>query len=129
LAVSSAQAYVFSEGELITAFNNNPNLTNMKNDYSIWGARSTAKGTEIPIHMRFAIDQKPTYYKTYDGTHFYTTEEKTEEVLYHEIFKELYGDFEKKPNPNGLPEEWWDIMDWAERYKMLKGFYPPGRIG
>lgn len=129
LAVSSAQSYVFSEGELITAFNNNPNLTNMKNDYSIWGSRSTAKGTEIPIHMRFAIDKKPIYYKPYDGSCFYTTEKKTDETLYNEIFKELYGDFQKKPNPNGLPEEWWDIIDWAERYKMLKGIYPPGWIG
>ena len=129
LAISGSQSYVFSEGELITAFNNNPNLTNMKNDYSIWGVRASSNGTEIPIHMRFAIDQKPIYYKTYDGTRFYTTEEKSEKVLYDEIFKELYGDFQKKPNPNGLPEEWWDIMDWAERYKMLKGFYPPGRIG
>ena len=49
--------------------------------------------------------------------------------LYDEIFSELYKEFTKKPNPNGLPEDWWDIMDWAERYKMLKGYYPPGRIG
>jgi hypothetical protein len=37
LALSSATAYTFSGGELITAFNNNPNLLNLRNDYSIWG--------------------------------------------------------------------------------------------
>lgn len=129
LAIASSQSYVFHEGELITAFNNNPNLTNMKNDYSIWGTRTSTKGTEVPIHMRYAIDKKPTFYRTYDGTKFYSTEKKTDEELYDEIFKEIYGEFVKKPNPNGLPEDWWDIMDWAERYKMLKGFYPPGHIG
>lgn len=64
LAISSSHAYIFSEGELITAFNNNPNLTNMKNDYSIWGTRTSLGGTEIPIHMRYAIDQKPIIYTT-----------------------------------------------------------------
>jgi len=129
LAIASSQSYVFHEGELITAFNNNPNLTNMKNDYSIWGTRASVQNTEIPIHMRYAIDKKPTFYRTYDGSKFFTTEKKTDEDLYNEIFSELYEEFTKKPNPNGLPEDWWDIMDWAERYKMLKGFYPPGRIG
>lgn len=128
LAIASSQSYVFHEGELITAFNNNPNLTNMRNDYSIWGTRASVKNTEVPIHMRYAIDKKPTFYRTYDGSKFFTTEKKTDEDLYNEIYNELYKEFTKKPNPNGLPEEWWDIMDWAERYKMLKGYYPPGRI-
>lgn len=129
LAIASSQGYVFHEGELITAFNNNPNLTNMKNDYSIWGTRASAKGTEIPIHMRYAIDKKPTFYKTYDGSKFFTTEQKSDDDLYNEIYNEIHTEYVKKPNPNNLPEEWWDIMDWAERYKTLKGYYPPGHIG
>lgn len=129
LAIASSQAYVFNEGELITAFSNNPNLTNMRNDYSIWGTRASAKGTDIPIHMRYAIDVKPTFYKPYDGKRFYSTEKKTDDELYDEIYKEMHKEHVKKPNPNGLPEDWWDILDWAERYKDLKGYYPPGRIG
>ena len=129
LAIASSQAYVFNEGELITAFSNNPNLTNMRNDYSIWGTRASAKGTDIPIHMRYAIDVKPTFYRPYDGKRFYSTEKKTNDELYDEIYKEMHKEYVKKPNPNGLPEDWWDILDWAERYKDLKGYYPPGRIG
>lgn len=128
LAVASSSGYVFNEGELITAFNNNPNLSNMKNDYSIWGTRAS-QGREIPVHMRYAIDKKPSFYKTYDGSKFFSTERKTDDELYDEIYNEIHQEFIKKPNPNGLPEEWWDIMDWAERYKTLKGYYPIGNIG
>ena len=66
LAESSAVSYTFNEGELITAFNNNPNILNMRNDYSVWGSRKTTSGAEIPIHLRYAIDKKPKYYKTFD---------------------------------------------------------------
>ena len=62
LALSSATAYTFSGGELITAFNNNPNLLNMRNDYSIWGERIGSSGATIPVHMRYAIDTKPIFY-------------------------------------------------------------------
>ena len=62
LAQSSATAYTFSGGELITAFNNNPNLLNMRNDYSIWGERIGSSGATIPVHMRYAIDTKPISY-------------------------------------------------------------------
>ena len=62
LMTASATAYTFSGGELITAFNNNPNLLNMRNDYSIWGQRTSVSGAAIPVHMRYAIDNKPKKY-------------------------------------------------------------------
>ena len=64
--IVSSIFYNFEDNELVTSFNNNPNLANIKNDYSIWGKREGISGAEIPIHLRFAIDTKPTYYKTYD---------------------------------------------------------------
>ena len=33
----------------------------------MWGTRKTATGAEVPIHSRYAIHKKPTYYKTFDG--------------------------------------------------------------
>jgi hypothetical protein len=62
LANATNHAYMFNNCELITAFNNNPNLLNLKNDYTIWGERTTASGATVPVHMRYAIDIKPTYY-------------------------------------------------------------------
>ena len=137
LAVSSSKSYVFNDGELITAFNNNPNLTNMKNDYSIWGNRTSVQGTEIPIHMRYAIDQKPVYYKNCDGRIFMTDksifEEKKAEVKEYtiEVIKNRIQSFNltydipadlQKPikQPNGSwSAGWWDIRDWATYYELL----------
>lgn len=62
LMTSTATAYTFSGSSLITAFNNNPNLLNMRNDYSIWGERTGVSGAAIPVHMRYAIDRKPEKY-------------------------------------------------------------------
>lgn len=64
LVYTTQYSYIFNNSELITNFNNNPVLNNVKNDYTVWGTRLSAAGQEIPIHMRFAIDKKPIYYKT-----------------------------------------------------------------
>lgn len=68
LALASSNIYTFSEGQLITAFNNTPNLLNMRNDYSIWGERTSLSGQKVPVHLRYAIDTKPTsYYSPWNG--------------------------------------------------------------
>lgn len=62
LAVADSRVYNFQGSEMITSFSNNPNLQNMKNDYSIWGQRETVSGATVPVHLRYAIDIKPTRY-------------------------------------------------------------------
>ncbi len=57
-------AYEFKNGELVTTFNNNPNLQNLRNDFAVWGSRTSVSGQEIPVHMRYAIDIKPIQYKS-----------------------------------------------------------------
>lgn len=64
LALASEPVYDFVNGELITSFNNSPNLLNLKNDFSIWGQRTSVSGAAIPVHIRYAIDQKPESYTT-----------------------------------------------------------------
>ena len=64
LAEDNSIAYVFNNYNLLTTFNNNPNIANLKNDFSIWGERKGITGAAIPIHMRYAIDKKPTSYTT-----------------------------------------------------------------
>ena len=81
IATATAWSYMFNEGELITAFNNNPNLTNMKNDYSIWGTRKGISGAELPVHLRYAIDVKPKYYKNMSGRIFISNEENVDDYL------------------------------------------------
>ena len=62
-AYTSSTIYNFTDNKLITSFSNQPNLTNLKNDYSIWGMRKSVSGTDIPIHYRYAIDKKPKAYR------------------------------------------------------------------
>lgn len=62
-AYTSSYTYSFEEGTLLTAFTNAPQILNIKNDFSIWGKRKGVGGTELPVHMRYAIDFKPTYYR------------------------------------------------------------------
>lgn len=58
-------SYSFDDLEKLVSFSHNPNLANLKNDYSIWGSRkSVAQGSTLPIHLRAAIDFKPNYYTT-----------------------------------------------------------------
>ena len=66
--MSGTADYVFSGGELITTFNNNPNLLNLKNDFSIWGERQAVSGIKVPVHLRYAIDNKPTRYTSIEVT-------------------------------------------------------------
>lgn len=74
--------YDFKDSKMITSFTNTPNLANLKNDYSIWGVRESISGSQIPIHLRYAIDIKPTYYKTYNGIEYTTEKYDWRELLY-----------------------------------------------
>jgi len=66
-------SYSFIGDQIVTTFANNPNLKNIKNDYAIWGKKkSVLDGKENDIHFRYAIDEKPTIYKTFAGK-IYTT--------------------------------------------------------
>lgn len=53
-------SYIFSGTKFFTSFNNTPNISNLKNDFTVWGV----KGSNTPIHMRYAIHSKPTVYTT-----------------------------------------------------------------
>jgi hypothetical protein len=36
-----------------------PQITKIKNDYSVWGTRPSVNGGNVPVHYRFAISEKP----------------------------------------------------------------------
>lgn len=121
-AYATSCVYNFEGNNLISSFQNTPNLMNLRNDYSIWGTRKTVNDVEVPVHYRYAIHRKPTYYKNVAGEVFTT----------HDL-----EDVVSLPNRDLLPEclksgfegEWWNIFDWAERYKILTGEYPTLRVG
>ena len=75
--------YSFVDGEMFTTFNNTPNISNIKNDYAIWGKKKKdSDGKDNAIHMRVAIDTKPTKYKAFDGTVYTTDDWDWRELIY-----------------------------------------------
>lgn len=143
-ANTSSVTYYFENANIVTSFSNAPDLSNLKNDFSVWGQRTSVSGAEIPVHLRYAIDKKPLYYKTYDGEVFFTDKyyTKLKEEIKSLTTKEDYDKLEnykfKYPTPIGLtqPEKtaqgwtpgWWDIRDWYDYYKLITGVEPTGTM-
>ena len=130
--LTSSVMYNFEGNKLITAFQNTPDMANMRNDYSVWGVRKGISGIDLPVHMRYAIDKKPLIYTSYDGITYGTVagfqivEELGQEIQHTATFT-----YEKEPIPEWLAATsnlWWSVSDWAEYYKLLTGEYPAGAL-
>ena len=52
--------YIFDEADIIQSYSKTPQYQQIKNDFIIWGKRTSIEGKEIPIRYHLAIDKKPT---------------------------------------------------------------------
>lgn len=64
IANESASAYTFTNSILIDSFANKPNLSNIRNDFAIWGKLQSVGKDPRAINLRYAIDDKPVKYKS-----------------------------------------------------------------
>jgi hypothetical protein len=130
-AYTSSHVYSLYNSKLISSFSNSPALNNVKNDFSIWGTKKGATGIDLPIHMRYAIDKKPTYYTTADGTKTYTTktEAEVEEDKKSGLLEILAKGYQKEPARFGLSEDWWEVRDWARAWEFSGLGIPTGQLG
>ena len=111
-------SYKFSDSSLFTSFNNTTNLANLKNDFTVWGKNKN----DLAIHMRYAIDVKPNYYRSITVS--------KEEVEAHNKKYNLnvqgqnsitYWYYDGTPAPD---EEFIECDDWREIiYQMQKDYY------
>lgn len=67
--VSTPYAYRFEDASLFTSISESPNINNLKNEFSVWGTRKSASGADVPIHVRYAVDKKPTSYCNINSYH------------------------------------------------------------
>ena len=88
---TSSFVYSFENNNLISSFQNTPVLSNLRNDYSVWGTRTTGTGVELPIHARYAIDTKPIFYKSLKTGQIYVT-----------AYNEMY--------PNAIIRDWRELI-------------------
>lgn len=113
LATAGAHSYIFNGAQLITSFSNNPNLLNMRNDYSVWGTRQGI-GRQDPVHMRYAIDIKPTKY-----TRINTMDAEARNLI-NEYNSKYDTILEPQSNITYTSSEW----DWREIiYRMAQDYF------
>lgn len=110
-AYISPTVWDFTGSTLVTSFNNTPNLSELKNDYSLWGTRKSLTGNDLPVHLRYAIDKKPTYYKTLRGDAYGTT--TFIDQIRNQITKEVH---DEETINRRIEEKLKDIIivDWRE---------------
>ena len=60
-------AFSFDKGneDLIISYNNSPQINMIKNDFVVWGTRTTTDETDIPIRYHLVIDKRPNIGNTY----------------------------------------------------------------
>lgn len=130
---TSASSYKFEDANLITSFQNTPSLSNLKNDYSIWGERETVSGVKVPVHYRYAIDRKPSYYKAFDGNIYYTKEYKEDNAtdwreLIYQMALDYYkyheqDDYEIRLKQNNPDTCYKGVTGYEQYYTDLQGFW------
>lgn len=128
--------YSFIGGQMTTTFNNTPNIANVRNDYSIWGKKkANSEGKDNAIHMRVAIDEKPTEYTAFDGTVYRSSEWDWRELIY-QMAQDFYNhnhddDFDvvlHNNNPTykfgktGYEQYYTDMIGF---WRLLYNPYPP----
>ena len=113
--------YNLSNSNLIQSFSQNPQLSNLKNDFSIWGKRKNLSGTEVPIHIRYAIEHKPLQYHTIKVSN----NEIEEKIVPNDTSKQNYLKnrrnkiYYSKISPEGIIK-----YDWREIiYQMASDYY------
>lgn len=57
--------YTFENGSIIQSYSNSPQYQQIKNDFVVWGKRTSIEGQDIPIRYHLSIDSKPTTGNTY----------------------------------------------------------------
>lgn len=136
-AHTSSHVYSLYNSKLVSSFSNSPALNNVKNDFSIWGVKTGVTGREEKIHLRYAIDKKPEYYKNMEGKIFLTNksiferlQNEAKKVVLTEITDRIQNFELSHSVAEGLPlptkqadgswtAGWWDIRDWHDYYYAL----------
>lgn len=121
----SVPMWNFIDGQLISAFQNTPNLLNLRNDFAVWGKKKLTSGTELDIHMRYAIDTKPTEYYSLIDQKQYATYDKSDKdnpvtiVDWRELIYKMALDYRK----------YYHNDDFLYNLAKANPQYPDGRTG
>lgn len=105
-------SYEFTNKKLFTAISQTPQIANIKNDFTIWGQKQS--DTKPLVLFRYAIDEKPTRYKTYT----------TNKYDWREILYQMACDFYKEDNWSNLTPTGYEAY-YPEIYSFWRDIYDP----
>lgn len=119
-------SYEFNDLTEVITFAPNPNLSSVKNDLVVWGQKKGISGGNIPIHVRYSIQEKPKNYKNYEGINYSTEEYDWRELIY-QMAKDFYkyngkNDFLNKIKENNP----WSIegrTGYEQYYSDMEAFW------
>lgn len=95
---SNGQAvYSFKDEEIIQSYSNSPQYQQIKNDFLVWGKRTSIDGQQIPIRYHLAIDTKPTIGNFYN-VFFFTDPDDGVRKAKKPIEFDTYNDFPEEGN-------------------------------
>ena len=109
--------WTFENLEVQTSLSNNAVIQDVKNDFTVWGKKKSTAG-ELPIHMRVAIQKKPTYYKASDGAEYTTADYDWREIIY-QMAKDYNNNRDKSTQDwrTGYEDYYLDMLTfWRQLY-------------
>ena len=119
LIEANESVYEFNENNFIISLSSAPTINNIKNDFAVWGETDA----KTPIHLRYALQKKPTKYQTFEvlDKEFEQFNKKNnlvavgQESVYYFADKNAYNDY------NGSAKK--VLCDWREvLYQMASDY-------
>ena len=74
---SGKSVYTFEDANIIQSYSNSPQYQQIKNDFLVWGKRTSIDGNDVPIRYHLAIDSKPTIGNSYKVFFFTDPDDRT----------------------------------------------------
>ena len=100
-ANKSKTVYDFTNSNIVVSYSNTPQYNMIKNDFIVWGIRTTPTGTTKPIRYHLAFDKKPKPGNTY-SCFFYIDPEDNLMKAKKPIEYKTYTDIVKNPGAYGV---------------------------
>lgn len=100
-ANKSKTVYDFTNSNIVVSYSNTPQYNMIKNDFIVWGIRTTPTGTTKPIRYHLAFDKKPKPGNTYP-CFFYIDPEDNLMKAKKPIEYKTYTDIVKSPGAYGV---------------------------
>ena len=142
----SKYTYTFDNSVLLSSIQASPDLSNIKNDYSLWGKRDSSNGNNtFPIHLRYAIDHKPEWYRVIgygekdehgeyvNSGQIYCTQSGWEKyrksVVQYGFVDECRASYPPAFNDRkSALYDWWKLDDWGNLFEILSGQKIPDNL-